>query len=84
MLQQTRMEVVLGRYQQFLTRFPTIGSLASSTEEEVTAAWSGLGLTLGFAPVHAGLHSVLQSVLQLLSAAGRPHVRCACRPFHPL
>lgn len=43
MLQQTRMEVVLGRYEQFLTRFPTIGSLASSTEEEVTAAWSGLG-----------------------------------------
>jgi A/G-specific adenine glycosylase len=43
MLQQTRMEVVLGRYQQFLTRFPTIGSLASSTEDEVTGAWSGLG-----------------------------------------
>jgi A/G-specific adenine glycosylase len=43
MLQQTRMEVVLGRYQKFLTRFPSIRSLASSTEEEVTAAWSGLG-----------------------------------------
>ncbi len=37
------MEVVLGRYQQLLTRFPTIGSLASSTEDEVTGAWSGLG-----------------------------------------
>jgi A/G-specific adenine glycosylase len=43
MLQQTRMGVVLGHYRQFLTRFPTIRSLASSTEEQVTAAWSGLG-----------------------------------------
>ena len=43
MLQQTRMEVVLGRYDGFLRAFPTLRALANATEDEVTAAWSGLG-----------------------------------------
>src|SRR5438046_806102 len=43
MLQQTRMQVVLGRYEDFLRRFPTIEELARSSDDDVTAAWSGLG-----------------------------------------
>jgi A/G-specific adenine glycosylase len=43
MLQQTRMEVVLGYYERFMTRFPNVASLASASFDEVTAAWSGLG-----------------------------------------
>jgi len=43
MLQQTQMEVVLKYYAAFLDRFPTLAALASSTEQEVMAAWSGLG-----------------------------------------
>jgi A/G-specific adenine glycosylase len=43
MLQQTRVVAVLEHYQTFLQRFPTIFSLALATEEEVLAAWSGLG-----------------------------------------
>jgi A/G-specific adenine glycosylase len=43
MLQQTRMEVVLPRYQDFVKRFPTLQTLAAAGEDEVTAAWSGLG-----------------------------------------
>ena len=43
MLQQTRMEVVLGRFDAFLQRFPTLHSLATASEDDVTAAWSGLG-----------------------------------------
>jgi A/G-specific adenine glycosylase len=43
MLQQTRMEVVLGYYARFLARFPTPAALAEASEEEVLAAWSGLG-----------------------------------------
>lgn len=43
MLQQTRMEVVLSRFADFLQRFPTLETLAGSSEDEVTAAWSGLG-----------------------------------------
>src|ERR1700691_2529105 len=43
MLQQTRVAVVVERYQAFLTRFPTLLSLALAGEEEVLALWSGLG-----------------------------------------
>lgn len=43
MLQQTRMEVVLGYFDRFITRFPTVEALAAATDDEVTAAWSGLG-----------------------------------------
>jgi len=43
MLQQTRMEVVLGYYERFLKRFPTIRRLARASADDVTAAWSGLG-----------------------------------------
>ena len=43
MLQQTRMEVVLRYIGDFAARFPTIHHLAAASEEEVLAAWSGLG-----------------------------------------
>ena len=43
MLQQTRMEVVLGYYERFIDRFPTVAELARASVDEVTAAWSGLG-----------------------------------------
>ena len=43
MLQQTRVAVVIERYQSFLARFPTLVSLALAPEQEVLAQWSGLG-----------------------------------------
>ena len=43
MLQQTRMEVVLPYFERFLDRFPTVASAATASEQEVMAAWSGLG-----------------------------------------
>jgi len=43
MLQQTRVAVVIERYREFLRRFPSLRSLATSRESEVLAAWSGLG-----------------------------------------
>jgi A/G-specific adenine glycosylase len=43
MLQQTRVAVVVERYQAFLARFPTLIALALAPEEEVLALWSGLG-----------------------------------------
>lgn len=43
MLQQTRVAAVIGHYEEFLLRFPTLVSLALATEPEVIAAWSGLG-----------------------------------------
>jgi A/G-specific adenine glycosylase len=43
MLQQTRVETVIGYYGRFLERFPTVEALARSRIDSVLAAWSGLG-----------------------------------------
>lgn len=43
MLQQTTVGTVLNHYDRFLKRFPTIKSLAKSTEEELLIEWKGLG-----------------------------------------
>lgn len=43
MLQQTRVAAVLDHYERFLHHFPTVVALALAPEEEVLAAWSGLG-----------------------------------------
>jgi A/G-specific adenine glycosylase len=43
MLQQTRVTVVVERFQAFLACFPTLISLALAPEQEVLALWSGLG-----------------------------------------
>ena len=43
MLQQTRVAVVVERYQAFLERFPTLLALALAAEQDVLALWSGLG-----------------------------------------
>jgi A/G-specific adenine glycosylase len=43
MLQQTRIAVVVERYQAFIKRFPSLMSLALAGEDEVLALWSGLG-----------------------------------------
>ena len=43
MLQQTQVTAVLTHFDNFLSRFPSMESLASSTEDEVLHAWHGLG-----------------------------------------
>lgn len=43
MLQQTRVAAVLEHYRIFLERFPSVEVLASASESDVLAAWSGLG-----------------------------------------
>jgi len=43
MAQQTQIATVLGRYDRFLTRFPTLSSLADSSLDEVLKAWEGMG-----------------------------------------
>jgi A/G-specific adenine glycosylase len=43
MLQQTTVKTVLPYYDAFLKQFPTMAALASAAEEDVLAAWSGLG-----------------------------------------
>lgn len=43
MLQQTTVTAVLPYYERFLARFPTMRVLAAADDEEVLAAWAGLG-----------------------------------------
>jgi A/G-specific adenine glycosylase len=43
MLQQTQVSRVVERFANFMARFPTVRSLADAPEQEVLAAWQGLG-----------------------------------------
>ncbi|MEJ8824592.1 A/G-specific adenine glycosylase [Variovorax humicola] len=43
MLQQTQVSTVLGYFDRFLARFPTVAELAEADEDEVFGLWSGLG-----------------------------------------
>ncbi len=43
MLQQTQVATVIPYYQRFMASFPDIQALASASEDEVLAHWSGLG-----------------------------------------
>ncbi len=43
MLQQTQVGTVIGYYQRFLARFPTLQALACASQDEVMPYWAGLG-----------------------------------------
>ena len=43
MLQQTQVATVIPYYQRFVASFPNIAALATATEDQVLAHWSGLG-----------------------------------------
>lgn len=53
MLQQTQVSRVLGYYGRFLTRFPTIGALASARPAQVRESWEGLGYYARARNLHA-------------------------------
>ena len=43
MLQQTRVETVISYYERWMERFPSISALATASQQDVLAAWEGLG-----------------------------------------
>jgi len=43
MLQQTRVAAVIPYYERFLTLFPNASALAAAAEQDLLAAWAGLG-----------------------------------------
>jgi A/G-specific adenine glycosylase len=59
MLQQTRMEVVLPYFDRFITRFPTVSSLAAASEQEVLTFWSGLGYYRRARMLHQAAQAVI-------------------------
>src|SRR5690242_7089761 len=58
MLQQTRVETVTPYFERFMARFPTPLALAEAPEDQVLAAWSGLGYYRRARMPHAGAKSV--------------------------
>ena len=42
-LQQTRMEVGVKKWQKIITSFPTVKHLAEASEDQILKAWEGLG-----------------------------------------
>jgi len=60
MLQQTRVQAVIEHYRLFLKKFPTIKKLAEATEQDVLAAWSGLGYYRRARMMHAAAKVVVQ------------------------
>ncbi|HEX6989638.1 MAG TPA: A/G-specific adenine glycosylase [Bacillota bacterium] len=60
MLQQTRVETVIPYYHRFLRRFPTLGALAAAAEEDVLAAWEGLGYYRRARHLHATAQALVQ------------------------
>ena len=63
MLQQTQVATVIPFYRRFLAKFPTIEALAGAEEEQVLAAWSGLGY-------YARARALLQAARAALSRHG--------------
>jgi A/G-specific adenine glycosylase len=61
MLQQTQVTTVLGYYERFLQRFPTVVALADAPSEDVLAMWSGLG----YYARARNLHKCAQAVVAL-------------------
>ncbi|MCC6509950.1 MAG: A/G-specific adenine glycosylase [Pirellulaceae bacterium] len=60
MLQQTQVATVIGYFQRFMQRFPTVESLARATEEEVLAMWAGLGYYRRARQLHAAAQQIVQ------------------------
>ena len=46
MLQQTQVDRVLPKYDEWLRKFPSLDALASAPEDDVTAAWYPLGYNI--------------------------------------
>ena len=61
MLQQTQVATVLGYYERFLQRFPSVAELAAAPLDDVLARWSGLG----YYSRARNLHRCAQAVVEL-------------------
>jgi A/G-specific adenine glycosylase len=60
MLQQTQVSRVRGRFEGFVSRFPTVEMLAAADEQSVLAAWSGLGYYRRSRLLHAAARVIVE------------------------
>jgi A/G-specific adenine glycosylase len=59
MLQQTQVSRVVEKFEPFIARFPTPTALAAASEDEVLAAWQGLGYYRRARFLHAAAKAVV-------------------------
>jgi len=62
MSQQTRIDTVVARLPGFLARFPDVDRLAAADQDEVLAAWSGLGYYRRARALHAAARVVARDL----------------------
>jgi A/G-specific adenine glycosylase len=61
MLQQTQVATVIGYYERWMQRFPTLERLANAEESEVLLAWEGLGYYSRARNLQSAARRVLQN-----------------------
>src|SRR6201986_1598682 len=62
MLQQTAVQAVAAYYRKFLARWPDVMALAAAKEDEVLAAWAGLGYYARARNLHAAARRVTEEM----------------------
>ena len=62
MLQQTTVQAVAGYYRKFLERWPDVKALAEARQEDVLAAWAGLGYYARARNLHAAAKIVAKDM----------------------
>jgi A/G-specific adenine glycosylase len=62
MLQQTTVQAVGNYYRKFLARWPTVADLAQARQDDVLAAWAGLGYYARARNLHAAAKMVAQEM----------------------
>lgn len=61
MLQQTRVDTVVDYFTRWMARWPTVADLASASQADVLAMWTGLGYYNRARNLHAAAQSVMAS-----------------------
>lgn len=62
MLQQTKVDTVIGYYEKFMERFPTVHDLAYAQEQEVLKMWEGLGYYSRARNLHTAAQEVVEDL----------------------
>jgi A/G-specific adenine glycosylase len=60
MLQQTQVATVIGYFERWMKRFPTVAALASASEADVLHAWQGLGYYSRARHLQAAARAILE------------------------
>ena len=69
MLQQTRVDTVIPFYVRWMARWPAVADLAAASDEDVAAAWAGLGFYRRCRNLHAGAKAVMASPSQSIPSS---------------